>query len=277
MSKLLVFDIESMANLVWSWDVYSKGGWRAIDTEVEWYPISFACKWLGEDKVYYHSLEHYKGYKIPMKRYKDGFRWTEPNIKPLVQEMWGYFEQADLVMGWNSKRFDVKKMNDKFLEYGFEPYSPFKQVDAMQEKRKLAASSSYSLRDTSVQWGTGEKLDNDGWPLWIACAEGDKKALKEMREYCIRDVEVTEKNYLHIRPWITNHPPTGIMDGVPGACHACGATDFAELENRDYTKTGWKRRWRCVAPDKTKRAGICGAVRTGSTLHKVEDKTNRLE
>lgn len=262
-ARFLTFDIETMANLVWSWDVYSRGGWQAIDTEVEWFPISFGAKWYGE-KTKYYSLEQYKGYKPPVKRNKDGsITFKRPNIKPLLQDMWNLFNEADVVCGWNSKGFDVKKMNDQMIAEGMRPYAPFKQVDVMKEKRKLANSSKNSLAYTSVQWKTGEKLSNDGWPLWIKCAEGDKKALAEMKRYCIRDVDQTERNYDHIKGWITNHPNLAALDEVELACNKCKSQKLTKAKKRFLAGQGYKQQYQCKQ---------CGGYVTGTKVFKNKEK-----
>jgi hypothetical protein len=48
MERILLFDIETMANLGWVW-----GKWEqdVIAFKERWYMLSFAYKWFGEKKI----------------------------------------------------------------------------------------------------------------------------------------------------------------------------------------------------------------------------------
>lgn len=223
--KFLCFDIETMANLVWSWDVFSRGGWRAVDVEKDWHPYSFGAKWLDVNKTMYFSLDQYRGWQPLRVKYKDGsFLHRQPNLRPLLDDMWKLLDEAQGVITWNGKRFDIKKMNSYFLAMGYPPFSPVQHIDVMKEKTKLTSSNYNSLDGTGEEWGTGRKVSHEGFPLWLGCIDGDKKAQKKMKKYCIQDVELTERNYLHLRPWIANHPAMNVLTNNPEACTKCGGT-----------------------------------------------------
>lgn len=244
--KIVTIDIETFANLVWSWELYGKN-WSAIDKEMEWFPFSIGVKWLGQ-KTRYYSLADYKNWKPVITRHKGGaFTVRPPDIRPLMEDIWNILDVADVVVGWNSKAFDVKKLNDQLIALGFPPYSPFKQVDVMAEKKKLTKSNSNSLDSTSEHWGTGRKVKHEGWPLWMKCIEDDKKAQKLMKAYCIRDVDITEKNYLFMRPWIRNHPHVGAYRNLPDACRICGREDMWQSRGlSEPTMSGARhRRYQC--------------------------------
>lgn len=225
-----------MANLLWSWQVRSQDYWTATSVEHEWFPIGVGYKWYDEDEVHYLSLEKYKGYKPCIKRYKDGsFKFTPPNLKPMMKDAWELLNTADVVVGWNSKAFDIKKLNDWFVKLGMPPYMPIAQVDVMQEKKKITSSNSNKLDDTSEAWGTGRKQQHEGWDLWIKCCEGDAKALADMESYCKQDVLITEKNYDYLKPWIKSHPKLNVLDERPELCpKGCGGKIIAGVK---YTAT----------------------------------------
>ena len=71
-----------------------------------------------------------------------------------------------------------------------------------------------------------------------------------------------------MRPWMSNHPATGIIEGRPASCDNCGSEKMHNHTKKAYAKTGWKMQYKCYD---------CGSYKLGSVLHKVEDKTNRLD
>jgi len=236
--KIVIFDIENYCNVVNSWQTYGQS-WSAIDTEFEWHILCFAAKWLGE-KTKVYSLDQYKGYKPMQVRTKDTLLIRKPDEKKLLQDLWNILDEADIVIGWNSKRFDTKKVVSKLLAYDFPPPSPFKQIDVMQEKKKIAASNSNSLNNTGQEWGLGMKLPHTGFSLWKGCAVGDKKSWKTMKDYNIQDVILTEKAYLYLRPWMVNHPNLNAWDGNENKCPAC--QQKGTLIKRGFCYTNKKRR-----------------------------------
>jgi len=269
-ARIVTFDIENMANLLWSWQVYGgTRGWNAIDVEFPWHIFCFAAKWY-KAKTQIFSINDYKGYKPFIVRHEDGSMTVNPPDEyDLMLEMRDILDEADIVVGWNSKRFDVKKVQSKMIALGISPPSPFKQVDVMQEKKKLSQSNSNKLDDTGEEWGTGRKLQHEGWPLWIGCAEGDLKAWSKMKRYCVQDVNLTEKNYLHLRPWMANHPNVNHYSRDIKACSACGKA-------KSLIYVGWipagqrrRRQYRCL-PE----LGGCGKFCLGRLI--PQDPDNRL-
>lgn len=234
--RILTLDIECMANLLWSWQVRSNNDWSATSVEHEWYPLGVGYKWYDEEEAHYLSLEKYKGYKPSIRRYKDGsLKFTPPNLKPMMKDAWELLNTADVVVGWNSTSFDIKKLNDWFVKLGMSPYMPIMQVDVMREKKKITSSNSNKLDDTSEAWGTGRKQKHEGWDLWIKCCEGDPKALADMESYCKQDVLITEKNYDYLKPWIKTHPKLNVLDERPTECpKGCGGEMMAGMK---YTAT----------------------------------------
>jgi hypothetical protein len=221
----LILDIETLWNVVGSWDTYSKGGWSATHVFMEWFPLGVGLKWYGEEG-YYVSLEKYKGYRPPLKLYKNGdVLLRKPNIKPMLKDVWECLDKADEVITWNGKKFDIRKLNDKFVAHGFNKFTPFKHTDIMLIKRSIAASNSYSLDYTGQQWGTARKQEHEGKGLWLKVAQGDLKACQEMEDYCLQDLVVTEKNYDHLlmKGWIENALPMNVLLNLPDVCPTCGA------------------------------------------------------
>lgn len=228
-TKILLFDIETMANLSWVWGKYEQ---NVIAYEKEWYMLSFAYKWLGESKVTVKSLPDYKGYSR-----------AKNDDRALVKDLWELFDQADIIIAHNGNSFDIKKSNAKFIEYGLTPPSPYKVIDTKTVAKKYFKFNSNKLDDLGNILGLGRKIDTGGFELWLGCASGDKKSWDLMCKYNKQDVILLEKVYLRLRNWINNHPRTSDSP-ISEVCPNCGGT---HLQKRGFllNKTTKLQRWQC--------------------------------
>jgi len=85
-------------------------------------------------------------------------------------------------------------------------------------------------------------------PMWLKCIEGDKKALQEMLDYNVKDVEIMEDLYNIVRPWITNHPTmTMFLDKEPEnlTCSVCLSENIKLTSNKPRTKVSEFPVYRC--------------------------------
>ena len=180
--RLLVIDIETMANLCWSWGVWQQNIYPAQIVKPK-RTISFAAKWVGESKVHFLS-EYHHGYDV------------------MVQAAWDLLDEADAVIGYNSKRFDVKHLNTEFKLAGLSPPSAYQQIDLLQVTRREFAFGSNKLEEVAKRLGHGQKREHEGFALWVKCEAGDKAAWKRMKEYNINDVKLTERLFDDYRVWI---------------------------------------------------------------------------
>lgn len=181
-SRVLVIDIETMANLAWVW-----GRWEQdIRPEMivkEKRTISFAAKWVGSEKVQFYSEFHNGG--------------TE-----MVLAAWSLLSEAEAVVGYNSKRFDIKHLNTEFALLGFGPPTHFQHIDLYQTAKREFAFGSNKLEAVAERLGLGEKEKHEGFGLWLKCEAGDEKAWKRMRAYNRQDVLLTERLFEEFRDWI---------------------------------------------------------------------------
>jgi DNA polymerase elongation subunit (family B) len=228
--KILIFDIETSANLGWVWGKYEQ---NVIEFKQEWFILSFAYKWYGERKTHVRALPDYKTYKR-----------SKTNDKELVKELWELFDEADIVLGHNSDRFDIRKANARFVEHGFTPPAPYKTIDTLKAARKYFNFNSNKLDDLAKKFGIGAKVHHAGWKLWEGCMNGDEKSWNTMKRYNKGDVTLTEKIYKQLRPWMHNHPNINIVDDKAGACPACGSTKM-QKRGYGYTQLGKYQRYQC--------------------------------
>jgi uncharacterized protein YprB with RNaseH-like and TPR domain len=210
MKKLLFFDIETSPLLIWAWNVYET---NALKVEKQSKLLSFSYKWQGDKQVKVLSLKNN----------------TE---KGLLKKLHEILDEADIVCGHNSKKFDVRVVNAFFIHNGFKPPSPYKQIDTLQIARSKFKFASNHLNDLGEYLGVGKKVKTGGIDLWFQCMAGDKKAWKLMEEYNRIDTELLEKVYNVLMPYAENQP--AIYHGL--FCPKCGSeVEFrGTYENKQF-------------------------------------------
>ena len=206
--KILILDIETSPHFSAHF-----GRWQQnIPPEHTLYEsrvICWAAKWLDKKKVMFAA------------------EWTVGPEEMLAQ-MYDLLNEADAVVHFNGKKFDMKRLNTEFLRLGWGPNSHYHQIDLCQQVKKHFAFSSNRLKHLLKELELTPKLEeNSNMQLWIdVCWFEDRAARTRMREYNKQDVLSTEEFYDYMLGWIDPHPNCGLyVDDVSGdkpACPNCG-------------------------------------------------------
>lgn len=214
--KTLVLDIETMPAQVYVFDLFNQNISLAQIKE----PVrvgSFVAEWLGEDRPVFYGED-------------------QLTHEELIRRAFELFDEADAVITFNGDRFDIPHLNREFLELGLGRPSPFKSIDLYKVVKKHHKFLSRKLAHILQRLELSQKIQNDGWPLWIACLNGEEWAWQAMRTYNIGDVVATRELYYELLVWIDNHPNVQLYrpdDGRP----ACPLCDEAALVKRGTRKT----------------------------------------
>lgn len=205
-AKILLLDIETAPNRAYFW-----GGTWKVNINPDWidadgYVLCWTAKWLGEKEAIFHRL-------------KDG------KHKSLLNPIHQLLHQAHAVVHYNGTSFDIPTLNKEFLTHGFTPPSPYKQVDLLLTMREGFRFPNNKLDYICKTLSLGEKLRHEGPQLWMRCMEDDKEAWGKMEEYNRRDVDLLEKLYRKLLPWIKKHPNRAAMAGY-AICPSCGSSDI---------------------------------------------------
>lgn len=140
--------------------------------------------------------------------------------------------------------FDQKKTHARFVYHHMSPPSDYKQIDTKKVAKRYFNFNSNKLDDLGEYFKVGRKVNTGGFELWKGCMEGDLKAWAKMKKYNKQDVDLLEKVYLRMRPWMKNHPSIAVVEELFDGCPICGGDDM-QKRGFSYTKTGRRQRYQC--------------------------------
>ena len=226
MIKILEIDIETIANLVDAWGLFNQNiGINQIHSPSEM--VCFASKWYRKDDITFLGQTD-----LISKR-------------KMLHTLWKQLDEADAVIHYNGKKFDIPTINKEFILEGFNPPSPYKQIDLYMEVKKNFRLPSYKLDFVCQYFGLGSKVQHEGHELWMKIRANDKDAWRRFQEYNEQDVLLLEKLYDKIKAWIKNHPNMGLyVDSDKPVCRICGSTNLVK-KGTEITNLSSYQRFKC--------------------------------
>jgi len=231
--KVLLIDIETMPMLASVWGLWDNNVPLNM-IERDWSILSFAAKWLGspESEVMYMDQRNIKDIQDDSK---------------LLKKIWELLDECDIVIGQNSNKFDLKKINARFIMHGMKPPSSYKKIDTLVIAKKHFAFTSNKLEYmTAKLCNKYKKLVDKKFPgflLWQQCMKGNIKAWQEMKSYNILDVLSLEELYLKMAPWDNSVNFNLFKDGETSTCN-CGSEEIIK-RGFSYTVAGKYQRFVC--------------------------------
>lgn len=204
--KILFLDIETSPILAYVWKAW-KTNVYPHQLQTDWFILSWAAKWLGDSEAFGEVLTSEEAVD------EDDYR--------IIQKLWRVLEEADIVITHNGDKFDIKKINTRFILHGLGPVSNYKSIDTLKVVRKHFAFTYNSLNEVAKLFSINGKLDTN-FELWRKCLLGNNIALTSMLKYNLQDVLILEEVYYRLRPWINNHPNLGLyMVDTEHRCTNC--------------------------------------------------------
>lgn len=237
--KMLFFDIECTFSRGAIWQLHREiHSYKNI--EKPWYILSWAAKWAHQKRIYSSGLP----------KFEKEWKKDPENDKFILQELRDMLHEADVAVAHNGKRFDVKKINTRFLIHDIPPPSPYKIIDTLTMARSNFSFPSNKMDDIAEYLGIKErKKQHSGLDMWWNCLAGQKKAWKNMVSYNRQDVRVLEEIYYKMREYTKTHPNAGNYiedESETPVCHLCGGNNLVK-DGFAYTNLGKYQRYRCKA------------------------------
>lgn len=221
--------METSPNLAHVWSLWGQQNVSLNQLMESGEVLCWAAKWHGERAVAFGSINDGK--------------------EDMLQRAHDMVNEADVVVHFNGRSFDMKWLNAEWARMGWNPPAPYHEIDL-----KLIAASTFRFPSNKLEYiatellGSG-KVKHEGHGLWVKCMNGDPAAWKRMEKYNVADVRLTEKLFDRLRPWIRNLPNPalyGEAQAGPHTCPGCGSASVKK-EGYAYTKVSVYQRYSCLA------------------------------
>jgi hypothetical protein len=213
-----------------------------------WVPrkiISISAKVYGTDEVWCRSVADYSNYRThefaPLALHLiDESR--------LLRDFFKRFKEADLVVGHNVKKFDMKFLRTRAAFYNINPLDEPPQEDTLTIIKKYFALERNTLDYACKYFGIEGKTEQRYDDLIDGCIAGDMKKWATLKEYNIQDVVIDEKLYSKVAPWHTTHINLNrFRRSGKVSCKICGANgDRIVRKGLDRSAVKWNlQKYRC--------------------------------
>ena len=238
-AKILLLDIETSLMEFYGFSPY-QGYIPSKNVIKDWSILCWNAKWLFSTET--------MGDKVTPKEA------TDRNDRRILEKLWKLMDEAQIIVHQNGKKFDIPRINFRFLLAGYPEPSFYQQVDTKEVLAKKFGAS-YNNQDYITKLLGLQQKDDMRFEDWVNCLEGKlserKSAIQKMFDYNKKDVMGLEEMYLYLRPWIPSHANLGIYaDTDKDCCPNCQSTEL-KWNGQYATPLGLYEGFRC---------GSCGAI-----------------
>ena len=249
MPKVLVLDIETLPMEAFVWTL-RKPWINTGNLIADWCIVSWAAKWLCDSEVMGDVLTPGEA-----KRRDD---------RRIMKSIWQLLDAADFVITHNGERFDLRKLNSRFLYHRMIPTSPYQSIDTLKAAWKQFDFTSNKQGFLNEMLCLPNKLDTD-FTLWRDCVDGNPDALARMLDYNKHDVTGLEELYFVFRPWMRSHPNLSVFtNSDKEQCGHCLCEDV-EIRGSYGTPANRYHAFRCKecgAPGRSRKSALSPEHRT---------------
>lgn len=176
----------------------------------------------------------------------------------LVKAIASVLEGADCVVTHNGKRFDWKFLQTRLLIHKLPPLPKILHVDTCSVAKSNLLLFNNRLNTLGDSLTSEQKMEHEGWKLWVKTRDRDPAAMKTMEEYCKQDVLLLEKVFTRLKPFVKEIPNFNIFRDLDReGCPNCESLEIVKGGLR-YERNGVMQRWsckKCFTPFKTKADG----------------------
>jgi uncharacterized protein YprB with RNaseH-like and TPR domain len=142
------------------------------------------------------------------------FRADDPQYKTdnpiddsvLVKDYTQYLDDNfDMIVGWNSKLFDLPFLNARLAKAGLQPFKPHFHLDIMWYAGGGSLRiGSRKLDNVAKYFKSPNQKTPIEWDQWQLAMMFDQKAMDNVVKHCEADVKVLRDVYHHLLPYVAN-------------------------------------------------------------------------
>lgn len=229
-AKILILDIEKTHNVSCHWKQWDENLPDVCKLR-ESHILSYSAMWVSDQKVFGNILSAQKIKQDFIRNIEHDDATTSIDHN-LVKELWTLLDDADVVVAYNGKGYDVKEINASFLKFGMTPPSPYKVIDPLQSAKKLFRLPFKNLDYVAKYLNVTRKVQNSGHSLWKACLLGDEKAIETMAHYNDGDIITLYEVWLKLREWDNNGVNLSLYSDTGSSCPHCSGTNVIAVPNK---------------------------------------------
>jgi DNA polymerase elongation subunit (family B) len=192
-----------------------------------WHFLSWAALFDHEPEKDYYLDQRYEQDKT--------------NDRQLIEGLHYMLSQADILIGHNIKRFDVRKFNTRSALYGLPPIHGLIIYDTLTFFRRHFDLPSYSLWYICHYFGLSQEKMEHSQTMWDKCLEGDIESWDENARYNKQDNRACRAAFWFVARF---EPSINIQSFHQKQICICGSDSFMK-DGFKYTKNGRFQVFRC--------------------------------
>src|SRR6266446_496647 len=177
---------------------------------------------------------------------RDNIRQNPLNDKKLVVSIYDKLIKADMIVGHNSKWFDIPWLNSRLLHWGHAPLPAIPHFDTCEVAyKKMRVKNSLKALGEFLRCRV-QKTETD-MNDWLLAGAGNKKALDKIITHNIHDVNLTEEVYRKLRALGFKHPNIATMNEDGCQCPVCGKKNTLQARGWQMSQVGKAHRYQCTS------------------------------
>ena len=164
----------------------------------------------------------------------------------MIEEFLEVAMTADELVAHNGDKFDLKWFNTRNLIHNLPPIPQYKTVDTLTIARKHFYLNSNRL-DYLGKILLQEGKINTNFNLWKRiCLDNEPSAMREMVQYCKKDVELLERIWRKLAPYDAPKTHAGVYAGLSRwTCPHCASENVKVTKTRPTPKGMIQKQMQC--------------------------------
>lgn len=208
-ARQLIFDIERLpmrTKALAAWDMKSLQYRRLTPDDIDRWSrtVCLAYQWEGERKIGFIA------------------EWHEGRVEFLLKAQ-ALIDEADILIGHNSKGFDYPHLLGEFLLEGIDAPSPVKHIDTLLLARRFANFEANHLDTLDKRFGHQGKTDKYRIEVAEAAVAGDLRMQRKIELYNRGDIRATKRVKDTLLPYVDINLGLYEDDPTRPVCTACGS------------------------------------------------------